>query len=1655
MFNLRTCDLRTSWTIGSSTRSQIGALYRQLKEYIERNLKGLPHRGERAACFAVLLVLLFSVAAVLRRPTVQESADTTPVNGRFVAATWPVHRPPFLVGPSVPLRKHGSTVRTFVAEGYGPSSLAFEANQGQTDPRVKFLSRGVGFALFFTANEAVVVLRRPTVDHGQYSAERDAGFTTGTPTLDIQGRTAESPTPNPAPDAQTFDVMRMRFVGANTEAHLAGSEPLPGKVNYFIGNDPKQWRSDIPTYARVRYQDVYPGVSVVYYGTPGQLEYDLVIDPGVDPKVIVLDCEGANKVKIDAQGNLRLLIPGGEVLLGKPRIYQMPTGGPARWRGIAGGYVLKGGGHVGFQVGEYDRKQPLIVDPVLSYSTYLGGSGYDSGAAIAVDASGNAYVTGFTRSPNFPATAGSFQTSCGTTGTCNGYFWDAFITKLTANGLVVYSSFLGGSGNDMGKAIAVDASGAAYVTGQTFSNNFPTTAGAFKTTNSGVGDAFVAKVSPGGTALQYSTYLGGSGTDNAEGIAVDGNGNAYVTGQTYSTDFPTAAPIQASNGGNQDSDAFVTEINSSGSALVYSTYLGGGNLDWGQAIAVDLAGNAYVTGATKSPDFPLANPLQAICGGCPGSADAFVAEISPNGGALLRATYLGGSSTDHGYDIAVDITGDIYVTGFTYSSDFPTTQGAYQTSLGPGGASAFVTKIAPNFSGLVYSTYLHGNGLDFGKTIAVDTGNVFVGGQTYSSSFPLTNAIQGTCNSSNCYYGTGFISEFNAAGSGLVFSTYLGGSYVDQISSIALDSSANAYLAGEAGSSNFPTANAVQATFGGSYADAFATQIALAPAVSLSPTSLSFGNQPVGTTSGSQTILLTSYGTAPVHIASIAASVDFAQTNDCGNGVAAGSTCTIYVTFTPTTTGTRAGTLTITENASGSPQTASLTGAAGAPTITTQPASQTVTLGQTATFNVTATGTNPLSYQWQKNSTNIDQATSSSYTTPATTSADNGSRFTVLVSNSVGSVTSNAATLTVSTPPSITTQPASQTVTAGQTATFTVAVIGTNPLSYQWQKNSTNITGATSSNCTTPATTTADNNSTFDVVVTNGAGSVTSNAATLTVNPAPTSPAANPASLTFTSQMVGTTSPAQTATLSNNGGTSLSITSVSVTGANAGDFAQTSTCGTSLAAGGNCTVSVVFSPTASGTRTASVSIADNAVNSPQNIPLSGTGLTSGCTKFVSPSGSDSNSGSLSSPWQHLQVAFNGSVAGDVVCLRAGTYPSQSNTTYSQVMNKSGTAGNPITIQAFPGEVVVVQGNTRVNGAFITFKGTAMTPPYALVFQIGTAGLAINGIDVLNTHDVTLDHVEIANFDYHAAYNQSNGCNNQVLGSYIHDNGITTGVSGISWGSTTTGCTNGGLIANNVVENNGTGIGLYSGGSKTIPANVTVEENTFVDNAGYGIVVWGDNNIVANNVAYGNGDHLNDPQGTIHTGVANVVDHNVTFSPTSTSRWGWYLAGGCCLTNNLAQDPLFVSAPTKNWHLTPSSPAISFSNTNYVEPVDKDGVTRGPSYDAGAYQFVSVSLSPNSLTFASQSVNTTSTPQTVNLTNSGNATLSITSISITSTNAGDFAQSNTCGTSVAGGGSCAISVTFTPTATGARTGTLAITDKASGSPQTISLTGSGQ
>jgi hypothetical protein len=478
---------------------------------------------------------------------------------------------------------------------------------------------------------------------------------------------------------------------------------------------------------------------------------------------------------------------------------------------IDGGYVMLGPTRVGFKVGAYDPAKPLIIDPGLSYSTYLGGSGDDQAYGIAIDRSGSTYVTGYSASTNFPTVA-PFQSS--RTGSC-----DAFVSKLNATGTaLVYSTYLGGSSCDYAYAIAVDGAGNAYVAGSASSTNFPTKT-PIQATSHGNGDAFVTKLDPTGSTLVYSTYLGGSQYDYAQSIAVDSGGRAYVTGTTASTNFPTAHPFQGTNRASGGT-AFIAKLNATGTAFVYSTYLGGTDYDQGEGIAVDSSGNAYVTGTTGSSNFPTLDAAQPT-DLSPGVGTGFVSKLNSAGSALVYSTFLGGSSVDVADGIAVDLSGQAYVTGFTSSSDFPTANALQGSRLGP--QNAFVTKLSADGATLIYSTYLGGSGHDTGYGIAVSTaGQASVTGYTDSSNFPVVNPIQAT----KVAFADVFVSTVAANGSALTFSTYLGGSpYDDQGNGIAVDRNSNLYVAGYTQSTHFPTKNPIQASFGGGEYDAFVAKI--------------------------------------------------------------------------------------------------------------------------------------------------------------------------------------------------------------------------------------------------------------------------------------------------------------------------------------------------------------------------------------------------------------------------------------------------------------------------------------------------------------------------------------------------------------------------------------------------------------------------------------------------------------------------------------------------------------------------------------------------------------------------------------------------------------------------------------------------------------
>jgi len=692
--------------------------------------------------------------------------------------------------------------------------LSFEENHGQTDGRVKFLSHTGGYTLFLTADEAVFSL--------QGSNRAGAG------------------------NDVSLGALRMKLRNASSAARLTGLGEQASKTNYFIGNDPAQWRSNVPTYAKVKYEGVYPGIDLVYYGNQRQLEYDFIVAPGANAGRIAFDVLGASEIRRDASGDLVFKIGEDEIRWRKPLVYQKSGG---RKHLVAASYIITDRNRVGFALAQYDASRPLYIDPLI-YSTYLGGSGEDFGYGIAVDKAGNAYITGQTFSTDFPATPGAFKTVCGSkTGSSCSRKGTAFIAKINPQGTgLIYSTYLGGTGGDAGTGIAVDSSGNVFVTGQTFSSNFPTTSGALQRVCqrpcSGHGAAFITKLNPDGSALVYSTFLGGNRPDWGGGIALDEAGNAYVTGQTSSTDFPTtsnALQTVCGDGGCGFGDAFVSKLNSLGSALIYSTYLGGSGLDFGRGIAVDQAGNAYVTGGTLSDNFPTTpGAVQGFCGdpGC-GFGDAFIAKINPAGSALIYSTYLGGSGYEIGTAVAADSAGNAYVVGGTGSPDFPTRH-PIQALYG-GAGDAFVAELNPAGTSLIYSTFLGGSAEDNGNSIALDSvGNVYVTGNTSSLDFPVVNPVQ----AANHGYSNAFVAKLRASGTALGTSTYIGGSGYDIGTGIAADPVGNAYVVGATNSSEFRIRKPLQAANKGGF-DAFVTKLetatVTATTISCSPDPSRFG----------------------------------------------------------------------------------------------------------------------------------------------------------------------------------------------------------------------------------------------------------------------------------------------------------------------------------------------------------------------------------------------------------------------------------------------------------------------------------------------------------------------------------------------------------------------------------------------------------------------------------------------------------------------------------------------------------------------------------------------------------------------------------------------------------------------------------------------
>jgi hypothetical protein len=694
-----------------------------------------------------------------------------------------------------------------MAPHFGKLPLAFERNEGQTDAHVRFISRGPGYSLFVMENEAVLRLRAP--QRGPASRQKRGK---GTPVR----ATGEAST------------LRMRLVGSNPRARASAERLLPGKSNYFVGSDPKQWRTNVPNYEQVRFSKVYPGVDITYYGTQdGKLEYDFVVGPGADPHTITLEFSGATGMRLEPSGELTLQTRAGSLTWKKPVVYQEISG---RRREIAGKYVRKSGTQVGFEVAAYDRSRPLIIDPVLEYAWVIGGSSYDYATALAVTGNGGVVIGGSTDSVDFPVTPGAFDRDATVTTTRDGgsYVGDAFVVKIHPSGTAIeWATYLSGSGYQSAEDIAVDSVGNVYLTGSAGAD-FPTTPGAYRecfgiapgsSSLTSFGDAYVAKLNPTGSALVYSTCFGGVniyGNNSTGGLAVDSAGNAYVGGTTSSEFFPTTegAYQRTLRSPRGSDDAFLAKVNSTGSALVFSTYLGGTGEDRVHDLSVDQDGNIYLAGETSSTDFPQAVKLGQGSGWV-----GFVAKFNPQASALAYAALLTATPDTSVYEwnnnsvsiygLAVDALGHAYVTGWVIAADFPVQPGAAQPRYGQH-EDAFVAKLNRRGDALLGATYFGGEEWDSGNAVSLDdSGNAWIAGTTTSLAMPTTpGAHQSTYGGGQCQFGAcqdAFIARFDSTLTKLQYSSYLGGTKGDYAMAAAVRGG-DLFVAGAAGI-GFPSTN--------------------------------------------------------------------------------------------------------------------------------------------------------------------------------------------------------------------------------------------------------------------------------------------------------------------------------------------------------------------------------------------------------------------------------------------------------------------------------------------------------------------------------------------------------------------------------------------------------------------------------------------------------------------------------------------------------------------------------------------------------------------------------------------------------------------------------------------------------------------------------
>jgi hypothetical protein len=1481
------------------------------------------------------------------------------------------------------------------AGAFGQVPLSFEENHGQTDPGVKYLARGNGYTLFLTPKKAVLSLRYLSASTEQEpSASRQSDSSSQTDA--VQWSQAD---------------LQLSFAGANPAPPVLGVNKQQGISNYFIGNDSAQWHTQIPNYGRVVYQGVYPGVDVAYYGNEGQLETDFILAPQAEANKIRLSVDGAASLRVNESGDLLLQIDGGEVRLKKPFAYQIVNG--AR-REISVGYQLLAKNETGFSLGTYDHSQKLIIDPALIFSTYLGGSGQDSALAVVTDGNGDTFVTGQTTSTNFP-TAHPSQAKFGFDGVQN-----AFVTEYAPDGQsFIFSTYLGGDGIDSAKAITINSIGQVYLAGQTTSSNFPLRDPlAGQSTFPGGTAAFVSKLAANGTALFFSTYLGGGVLDSAAGIALDSANNIYVAGGSSSSSFPVVNAFRPTLQGTQN--GFIAKLAStnSGSSILYSSFIGGTSSDAATAIAVDpKTGDAFLAGLTTSNNFPTVAPFQPNLGTNAGQ-NAWVSEIkqTKNVPTVSFATYLGGSVFDQANGIAIDANEDVYVTGFTQSPDFPL-QNALQAFGGQ--QDAFVTKFAPGGGSLLFSTYFGGSGFTFANAVALDSSkNVYFTGSTNSVDYPTLNPLVATLGDS---LGNTVITELSSDGSAILFSSYLGGSSsassavhpADSGNAIAVDASGNIYVAGAAGTFDFPTLNPLQQFMESQSLNAFVARIGTGSATMLSPVALNLGSSVVGASAPTQRMSFEQASAPRASISSVVLSGanpgDFLEFDTCGSALPLSVVCEITITFTPQAAGGRSAVGTITTSVgnfvfdlSGTGITAIPPAPPGTLSIPTTPLTfgpVEISLSSSPQFIIaTNTGTTPVALNLPTTSgTNSSDFSASLGNCPTVNAIPGGAtcQISVTFAPQPGTAGTRSATLNIS--GNFTTSPVA--IALSGTAVARIGSLAPNPIQFPNTvvnavssaltatltntagAGGPNLTGITNSisgpfqiaasQCTQLGQLTPGQSCTISLTFNPTVAGI-SETGTLTVNDS--DPATQsvtlvgtaldtnatlqvpiPTHFSFGRTTVGTTAAAQGVDLVNIGNANLTFTLPSG-GANPGDFSATpnasATCNVATAIvispGGDCFVTLNFTPTAPGARFATFTVQSTAVNTPVTLNLSGTGDAPTTVQFTP------------NPLTFPATAIN-SQSTDLSAILINTGSTE------DVLGSASLGG------ANPGDFQID----------FSFSG----PSSSNCLKISTLNAQVTCVipvkftpTALGARTATLSIADSATGNPHSIALQGQGATPPA----------------VQFNPTS-------LTFTSQVENTTSAaqqFNIQNGGGT--PLTFT----SFTPSANYALVA---------------------PTGSTPAcavGGAGVAPNAscalaVTFTPTSPGT----ISGSIVIADNAANNPQ----------------SFLLSGTG-VAPV------------------LQVSLSTNSLAFAAQNANTTSAAQQVTVTNTGNANITFSAF----TPSGNFAVTTAastnpaCSTTVAltPNSSCDISVTFTPTTIGTLNGSLNIVDNATGSPQSVALTGTG-